>query len=101
MKFPNPFRFVVEMLAAAWAESKGENALVTEAEYKDRVSTCERCPRFDWESRQCRECSCFVDAKAYFRTSECPKHLWLKPKLTRGLFSRSFLTIWRFLTRQT
>lgn len=101
MKFPNPVQFVRELFAAVKAEARGENALVDEAEYKDRVATCERCPHFDWEIRQCRACSCFIDLKAHIRTSDCPKRLWLKPKLTKGRFSRSFTTIWRSLTRQT
>ncbi len=100
MKFPNPIRFVYELFRAVRAELRGENAIVTEAEFQDRVKTCERCPNFDWEFRQCRVCSCFVDLKANLRTSDCPKRLWLKPQLTPGLLVRSFTTICRFLLKR-
>lgn len=100
MKFPNPFRFAAEIFRAVRAELRGENAIVSQEEFEDRIKTCERCPHFDWEIRQCRVCTCFVDLKANLRTSECPKHLWLKPQLTTGMVQRFFTTICRFLLRR-
>lgn len=43
---------------------------------KKRVEICEQCPRFDCQSRRCRECGCFVDQKSKYQSEQCPIGRW-------------------------
>jgi len=41
-----------------------------------RRTRCEQCPRFVPDSRQCAECTCFVDAKTLLTAEHCPVKRW-------------------------
>ena len=44
----------------------------------DRVNTCNWCSRFFRPTRQCKDCLCFIDAKAKLKTEDCPNGYWDK-----------------------
>lgn len=41
-----------------------------------RKLTCARCPRLFKRTLQCKDCWCFVKAKALLRTEDCPNGYW-------------------------
>lgn len=46
----------------------------------ERIAICEACPSFDSNSRRCRECGCFMDAKKTIGgdgKALCPLHKWV------------------------
>ncbi|MEM2159412.1 MAG: DUF6171 family protein [Candidatus Nitrosotenuis sp.] len=45
---------------------------------KERLYVCSSCSDFRKLSRQCGICGCFVDTKAKYEKSECPKNRWVK-----------------------
>lgn len=42
-------------------------------EKKRRLTICESCPFFDHESRRCKKCKCYMDAKTGSKTNFNPK----------------------------
>jgi hypothetical protein len=59
-------------------EITGNAEYVNEQLKKERLYICSTCPDFKKLSRQCGACGCFVDVKAKYVLSECPKSRWLK-----------------------
>lgn len=51
---------------------------VTEAQYAERVQTCDACPHLLREEMRCGLCGCFVEHKAKWQTSNCPDNRWEK-----------------------
>ena len=45
---------------------------VTEAQYTERVQTCDACPHLLREEMRCGLCGCAVEHKAKWQTSNCP-----------------------------
>jgi len=63
---------------------KGDSLLLDEESEKQRLAACEGkpgetppCPAFEPKSRQCLDCTCFVDLKAKLATEKCPRHRWV------------------------
>lgn len=72
-----PWNFFFAVFRALKAKLRGYEVFAVQSVVDARVSVCEQqkdC--FDDSSRQCRECSCFVDAKAMFATEKCPQKKW-------------------------
>ena len=51
---------------------------VTEAQYAERVQTCDACPHLERKEMRCGLCGCFVEHKAKWQTSNCPDNRWVK-----------------------
>lgn len=45
-------------------------------QYDRRMHICDKCDRLVKDSRQCMECTCFVDLKAMLSTEHCPLKRW-------------------------
>ena len=43
---------------------------------EERLKVCVACPKFKKMTRQCGECSCFMDLKTRITESSCPKGYW-------------------------
>lgn len=78
MKLPNPFIFAGAVGRVVWAFVTRRPLLVSRAVQIIRKRECEMHPRtcFDPYLRQCKECSCFVDAKTRLATEKCPLGYW-------------------------
>lgn len=61
---------------AAAAAVRGEDVLVPDAEYEERLATCRACEFFDAGAGRCRACGCITVAKARLATERCPKRKW-------------------------
>lgn len=45
-------------------------------QWKARVKTCHECPHLSAATMQCKECGCFVHAKAAVPGLHCPLEKW-------------------------
>jgi hypothetical protein len=75
MIFPNPVRFLATIGRTFWARLAGYRVLLTPEEQDNRLVACEVCEELT-ESRQCRVCTCFVDAKTALAPERCPLGRW-------------------------
>jgi len=66
---------IFEKAAALLAEKTLVNERVEDEIAVERLSICEKCIRFDQESRRCKVCKCFVDAKTKAKTNFNPTKL--------------------------
>lgn len=65
-----PYNFVVSMIKWATDGFKIANTSLY------RMSICERCDRFDKESKRCKECGCFMRMKVKIPDMKCPIGKW-------------------------
>ena len=49
---------------------------VDDNKFKSRMDLCERCDLYNLHSKRCKECGCFMLAKAKFNASSCPIGKW-------------------------
>ena len=49
---------------------------VTENQYKDRITTCGKCPDLKRDVMRCGKCGCLVEHKARWATTTCPANKW-------------------------
>lgn len=71
----SPLRAIGAVFRSLWAKIAGYRVLVTPKEYSQRLNECDSC-EFLTEERQCRICTCYVDAKAALCSEKCPKNRW-------------------------
>ena len=71
--------FAGAVAAECGAVLAGE-APVSEEDKRGRIEICEGCEFFVTADRRCSKCGCWMDAKAGFRTQQCPEGKW--PALT-------------------
>lgn len=81
---PPPRTTQIRTLAGAVAAEcgaaiEGQPPVSTE-EKANRIGICEECEFFIVADRRCSKCGCWMDAKAGFRTQQCPEGKW--PALT-------------------
>lgn len=50
--------------------------MVSDKIYKDRITICENCDRFDKERTLCKECGCYLPIKARWAEQKCPIDKW-------------------------
>lgn len=55
---------------------KADHVSTTHEEYDRRIAACNACPKLVRDSRQCIECTCFVDLKALLAAESCPLKRW-------------------------
>lgn len=78
MKLPRIDLFIWAMFNILWWKLCGRPILVPADVQEERIADCETCDDFEPVSRQCLDCTCFVDGKTWFASEECPKKKWLK-----------------------
>lgn len=66
---------IIERAAALLAEKTLVNERVDDQIAKERLGICESCNFLDQDSRRCKVCKCFVDAKTKAQTNFNPKTL--------------------------
>lgn len=71
--------FAGAVAAECGAALAGE-APVSEEDKGGRIAICEGCEFFVTADHRCSKCGCWMDAKAGFRTQQCPEGKW--PPLT-------------------
>jgi len=49
---------------------------VSDKVYEERVSICKSCEKYDELENRCRECGCYVPAKAKIILDSCPLKKW-------------------------
>lgn len=82
-KISTPIYFFVAVARTAWAKLCGYRILTTDSEQLDRLDECADCDQLT-AGRQCRVCTCDVDAKTSLTMEQCPKRKWLRIyKLTK------------------
>ena len=57
-------------------KNQGSSLMVSDETYKERISTCKGCAMYDDLESRCRECGCFVPAKAKIILDSCPLNKW-------------------------
>lgn len=65
-----PFNFVVAMVKWALDGFKVANTALF------RMSICERCDRFDKQSKRCNACGCYMKLKVKIPDMKCPLDKW-------------------------
>ncbi len=74
------WRMIPDAVAALWRSTvtlfRRKPVFVAVFVADQRLETCEGCVFFEPESRQCRVCACFVDAKVTLTEETCPEHFW-------------------------
>lgn len=71
--------FAGAVVAECGAAMEGQPPISAE-EKAARIAICEECEFFIASDRRCAKCGCWVEAKAAFRTQQCPENKW--PPLT-------------------
>lgn len=71
--------FAGAVVAECGASMEGQPPISAE-EKAARIAICEECEFFVTADRRCAKCGCWVEAKAAFRTQQCPENKW--PPLT-------------------
>lgn len=61
---------------------KNQNAtlFVSDEVYNERTKICSECDHFDPEQNRCKECGCFIPAKAKMILDGCPLSKWTEDK---------------------
>lgn len=49
---------------------------VSDEVYAERINICKSCDRYDESENRCRECGCFLAAKAKIILQGCPLNKW-------------------------
>ena len=61
-------------------KNQGEFLFVSEDVYKERYSVCRGCEKFDEIENKCKECGCYIPAKARVVLDSCPLGKWTEDK---------------------
>lgn len=59
-----------------WAFTRPVDLIVPSEVADSRLLSCLSCPRLVADTRQCAECTCFVDVKVMLSTESCPLKRW-------------------------
>lgn len=54
----------------------GNSMLVNDAIFEQRMAICRSCDKYDESQQRCRECGCFLPAKARGILDSCPLRKW-------------------------
>jgi hypothetical protein len=73
--FINNLKKVLDEKKLAIVEKQRE-LITTKEIQEERISICNDCEELFHFTRQCKECSCFVDAKTRLSSSFCPLNKW-------------------------
>ena len=76
MKTPDMLRFMKSAARAMYARVNGYAVFAPKVVRQQRTKVCRGCPEFDSGARQCKACTCFIDAKVSVLVEECPAKRW-------------------------
>jgi len=85
-KYPSLFDQAKNLAGFSWEvmkyihEHQGEVLFVTEDVYKERISMCRGCDKYDEMENKCIECGCYIPAKARVVLDSCPLEKWTADK---------------------
>jgi len=85
-KYPSLFDQAKNLAGFSWEvmkyihEHQGEVLFVTEDVYKERISVCRGCDKYDEMENKCVECGCYIPAKARVVLDSCPLEKWTADK---------------------
>ena len=70
------------LVKAGTAAVTGEQLKVDKAVYAERLAICQKCALYIRSKKRCAhiQCGCFVEAKAWLATEECPAEFWKNPE---------------------
>lgn len=71
MSFKDRLKKIIKSVAVLDTHVEEEAALL-----ETRLAECEGCPALRRPIMQCRECGCFVQAKARLKNASCPLGKW-------------------------
>ena len=57
-------------------QDKLNHIIVPDVVYEHRINICLDCPRLFSATMQCKECGCFLKAKAQLESAACPLEKW-------------------------
>ena len=57
-------------------ENQGQALFVDDEVYKERVTTCRGCDKYNEMENSCMECGCYIPAKAKIILDSCPLDKW-------------------------
>lgn len=57
-------------------KNQNKTLFVSDEIYNERTKICSECDRFDPEQNRCKECGCFIPAKAKMILDSCPLEKW-------------------------
>lgn len=71
-----PINLVRSIGRNLWWIFHGKKFYATPEEISKRSNICENCIFFDNSSRQCLDCTCYVDLKTQLKSERCPQDFW-------------------------
>lgn len=74
--YPSLARQAVNLAGSLASHAVNGLATVSEEEKARRLAICRRCPSYDPCQARCRECGCYMDAKAAWESEACPLGKW-------------------------
>jgi hypothetical protein len=57
-------------------KNQGEAIIVSDKIFNERLQICKSCEKYDEQQNKCKECGCFVPAKAKIILDSCPLNKW-------------------------
>ena len=61
---------------------------VSEEVKLNRMSICNECDNFNTIMKTCKQCGCYMPAKATFANSECPDEKWTTAPAGKNLINK-------------
>lgn len=74
--YPSLARQAVNLAGAVASHVASGLAEASESEKARRLAVCRACPSFDATESRCRECGCYMEAKAGWESGTCPLGKW-------------------------
>lgn len=76
LSWKTPINFAKSLATNIWWLAKGKRIYAESDVIEKRANTCEGCSFFDPVTRQCIDCTCFVDLKVNIKSEKCPQDFW-------------------------
>jgi ribosomal protein L32 len=61
---------------------------VSEQVKQERLTICKSCDRYSQTLRTCKECGCYMPAKAMFAATSCPINSWSETEAGTDLINK-------------
>lgn len=61
-------------------KNQGEVLIVSDKVFDERLEICRGCEKYDKYENRCKECGCFIPAKAKIILDSCPLNKWTEDK---------------------
>lgn len=74
-KANNLARFSWDLIKHVY-ETQGQELVVSDKIYKERIDTCKGCDKYIKKHKECAECGCYIPGKARIILDSCPLNKW-------------------------